>query len=61
MLTFLLPLQFARIRAEGTSWPAQWTAVLMAALGLGLSSFSVAQMSTVSTTARRHFPKAPWD
>lgn len=61
LVNFPLLLQFARLRPEGTTWPSQWTAVLMAALGLGVSSFSVAQMSTVSTARRRHFPKAPWN
>ena len=58
----LFEFQFTRIRPEGETWPHQWAAMLMAILGLGVSSFSVAQMSAVSTSkTRRHFPKAPWN
>ena len=59
-LTFLLLLviQFSRMKSE----KPQSLAVLMAVLGIGVSSFSAHKMSAVSRNeARRHFPRVPWN
>nr|CAH0111313.1 unnamed protein product [Daphnia galeata] len=51
---------FTRLRAEG--WPSQLTATLMAIIGIGLSSFSAAQMSAMPASHnKKYFPRGPWN
>lgn len=54
-------LQMSRAHNERVSGSPQMAAVVMALLGIGVSSFSVAQMSAVPQGNRRYFPRIPWN